>query len=351
MSVPGAEFQLTFLRKIQRLFTEGDFVATYKFALLMALSDLAVVQGEDTDAELPLRLSDVAETFARYYWPQTLPYVSGPESSEADLLIQNNGKQAAVVNLLSHLRRQGVRSIDSASTHPEWQATLTKLTDTVLRMPITYLQNVGGEADCFLYDTPRSRRVPLVLKPGVAYCLRRFHGFIHELAKAGWVNHVRTNKRNQRIIGPVHDLEAFMFGTSRQVLGSIASILRPIQNGACFYCGGRIRESAEVDHFIPWSRYPQDTAHNFVLAHRSCNNDKRDFLAGARHLDHWMERNERYGYAIGNALADLGFVADNGASHEVARWAYRQGVDMGAHAWLAKGKMERLSQDCLALFR
>ena len=42
---PSAEQQLAFLTKLQRLFAEGDFTATYKFALLIALSDLAVELG------------------------------------------------------------------------------------------------------------------------------------------------------------------------------------------------------------------------------------------------------------------------------------------------------------------
>ena len=51
---PSAEQQLAFLTKLQRLFAEGDFTATYKFALLIALSDLAVELGADDGGELPL---------------------------------------------------------------------------------------------------------------------------------------------------------------------------------------------------------------------------------------------------------------------------------------------------------
>ncbi len=42
MKVPSAEKQIRFLNNIQRLFTEGGFTATYKYALLMALADLSV---------------------------------------------------------------------------------------------------------------------------------------------------------------------------------------------------------------------------------------------------------------------------------------------------------------------
>lgn len=349
MNYPGAEAQLIFLQKIQRLFSEGDFTATYKFALLMALADLSVRQGRDTGDQLALSLVDIAEEFIRYYWPQTVPYVSGAEGGQSGLLVQNNGQQAAVVKVLAGLRASGITTLADAKRHPDWSATLSVVARTVLQMPVTYLQNVAGEPDHFLFDPPRSVRAPLVLKPGIAYCLRRFHGFINELAKAAWVNHVRGNRRNQPIIGPVHELEDFMFGTPRRLLQPVAEVLRPLQGNTCFYCGGRIGSAAEVDHFISWARYPQDTAHNFVLAHRACNNDKRDLLAGCQHLDHWIERNARYGEEIAGHLGRLGFIADTDASNEVARWAYRQGLDMGAHGWVARGQTERLDRQCLAL--
>jgi hypothetical protein len=50
MSVPGPEQQIDFLTKLQRLRGEGAFVATYKYALLMALSDISVERGTDDDA-------------------------------------------------------------------------------------------------------------------------------------------------------------------------------------------------------------------------------------------------------------------------------------------------------------
>ena len=41
-AVTTPEFQLAFLNKVQRLFAEGDFAASYKYALLIAIADIAV---------------------------------------------------------------------------------------------------------------------------------------------------------------------------------------------------------------------------------------------------------------------------------------------------------------------
>lgn len=54
LSCPSPEAQLQFLSKLQRVFSEGDFTATYKFALLISLADLAVEFGADDNNALIL---------------------------------------------------------------------------------------------------------------------------------------------------------------------------------------------------------------------------------------------------------------------------------------------------------
>ena len=80
-------------------------------------------------------------------------------------------------------------------------------------------------------------------------------------------------------------LEDFLFGRERIALVPLRPALRELQEGRCFYCGGR-------HYFIPWSRYRDDGLDNLVLADRGCNGAKRDFLASARHVRRWRERME-----------------------------------------------------------
>jgi len=62
------------LRTLQRVLKEGDFTATYKFALLQALLDIAVESRIRNDAELPVSYRQLAERFIEYYWGHTEPY-------------------------------------------------------------------------------------------------------------------------------------------------------------------------------------------------------------------------------------------------------------------------------------
>ena len=69
---PTADEQIQFLVKLQRLLDEGQFVASYKFALLLALADLSVENGDDTGRALALSVEIIAEKFIQYYWRQAV---------------------------------------------------------------------------------------------------------------------------------------------------------------------------------------------------------------------------------------------------------------------------------------
>ena len=118
-------------------------------------------------------------------------------------------------------------------------------------------------------------------------------------------------------------------------------MLADLQAGRCFYCHKDMKTS-DVDHFIPWSRYPVDLGHNFVLAHGPCNSAKGAMLAAEEHLARWVERNSDHGEEIARECDRARVAHDLNASMQVAHWAYGQAASAGASAWL-RGNMHR---DC-----
>ena len=60
-AVPTYQEQLKFLKHIQQILQSGTFPSTYKFALLMSITRLAIEQGKDTGAVLHLDYLDIAE--------------------------------------------------------------------------------------------------------------------------------------------------------------------------------------------------------------------------------------------------------------------------------------------------
>jgi 5-methylcytosine-specific restriction endonuclease McrA len=49
-----------------------------------------------------------------------------------------------------------------------------------------------------------------------------------------------------------------------------------LQDDHCFHCAAPLTAGAEVDHFLPWSRFADDGIDNLVAAHPRCNGNKRD---------------------------------------------------------------------------
>jgi 5-methylcytosine-specific restriction endonuclease McrA len=185
------------------------------------------------------------------------------------------------------------------------------------------------------------------LRPGVAFCLRRFHVLITELVRGVWIQYIR--KVNATVLGSTTDISEFLFGSERSDLSVLRPMLSDLQAGRCFYCDHSMGGAADVDHFIPWSRYPVDLGHNFVLAHRTCNGAKGSMLAAEDHLARWAERNRRYGDAIGSEYGRVNFIHDLAASTQIARWAYEQTFAAGALTWIGGKRVAALGSTAWAV--
>lgn len=339
---PSPEFQLQFLSKLQRIFSEGDFTATYKFALLIALADLAVELGKDDGDELFLTTRQIGLRFIALYWRQSLPYGNGRPGSEAGILIQNSGTQAAVVSAIASFRAQTqAQTLTAATLDPSFNSLLSAVTATVSAQPLTYLQNFGGVTDEFVYERAGAGKIRL--KSGVAYCLRRFYPLVQQLARSHWVGHIKGNRRNVSFIGEADDLEDFLFSSSRQSLQIIGAGLRKLDGAKCFYCGHSL-STADVDHYIPFSQYPRDLAHNFVLAHPACNRSKSDTLAALPHLERWLARLMSKSDALAEIGGEAGFVTEPVIAHQVGAWAYSNAVASGSQAWSSANNYEPIDQ-------
>jgi 5-methylcytosine-specific restriction endonuclease McrA len=341
---PSAEDQLVFLSKLQRLFAEGDFTATYKFALLIALADLAVELGKDDGEALEINHRQIAAKFIELYWQQATPYSGNRLTSGQGVLIQNSGTQAAVVTAIEQFRQNHPgTTLLSAGSQTAYQALLLKVSQTIAAQPINYLQNMGGRTDPFLFERMRGA---VVLKPGVSYCLRRFQPLVQQLARSHWVRHLKHNKLNLRILGEADDLESFLFETSRQTLIAIGVQLKKLTNRTCFYCECPVYE-ADVDHFVPFSLYPRDLMHNFVLSHPSCNRSKSDTLAAKPHLERWLDFITANDDALREIGASVGRPANLTSTRAVASWGYGNAVTSGSNAWLKAGSYQPVDMSFL----
>jgi hypothetical protein len=330
MPIPDPERQIQFLSKVQRLISDGSFVASYKFALLLALADLAVERGDDTTESLPLDTLDLAEKFVELYWRQVLPWVPA-HAGTPGRLAQATGQATAVLNRLAAAHEQFQGSLPRLQKDKTaWGRVTRDVARTIEVMPLWKLQTIGPDKLDFLYPNHgKGNRIELTGE--AVYCLRRFRYLIGDMAESAWIRFVRRLPGNYALLGEGADLREFLFGSDRTSLAIVRDLLRQVEGNRCFYCADAIRGEPAVDHFVPWARYPLDLGHNFVLADGRCNGGKLDRLASVEHLGRWCARNARPAWTA--ALETRALPHDLARTKRVAAWAYAQADRGSATVW------------------
>ena len=325
-TAPSAEEQLLFLDKLQRILAEGQVQSTYKYALLHALSDLCQTSDDSGLQELVLPTRNIAARMIELYWGQAAEFVM--PGGETRTLVQDKGGQRIVLEKIRvHLNKTG-RSPSSSVTQKEVRENLASEFDHKLRaMPLPRLQNVPNGPDPFLY---RIEGRVIILRPGVGYCFRRFHGLVLQLVESAWLRFVR---RCNRLEGAGADLEAFLFGMNRISLEPLRESLRDLQAARCFFCAKSLGPSTHIDHFVPWSHHQANLGHNLVLADDRCNLGKSDQVPSERLLSLWVRRNVDSGIYLDEECERLGQVHDIRAAGAVARAYYEQADMAGLSTW------------------
>lgn len=338
---PSAAAQVEFMEGIQGLLSGGGFTATYKCALLHALADLAVQRPGPPMAAVPIPIREIGERFVDLYWQQAREYLDSGR-----ILRQNTGKRAAIFTYIHDVHKESLHRLQQTG---QWSQLVNQAAALVKRMPLFRLQRVGRSVNEFLY---KNEEVDgnIVLLPGVAFCLARFHRLVTGLARSEWTNMVR--RLNPDTLGDAVELGEFLFGRDRASLAGYGAALTEVCSLRCFYCGGAIvRGELHVDHFIPWSRYPTDFGHNFVLVDATCNGQKSDYLAAEEHLARWLARNREIGSDLSECFEAHGLRHDLGATNAIARWAYERAITSRDSLWIKGRRTEPASSNLRTLMK
>ncbi len=225
-----------------------------------------------------------------------------------------------------------------------WRRLVEAVRRTIEVMPLWKLRAVGGQSMDLLYPNVGEGNV-IELRPGIAYCFRRFHELVDDIVRGAWVRFVRALPANQPALGQVTEVSTFLFGAAREEVDACRPVLMEVQHGRCFDCEDRLREDGVVEHFVPWSRYPVDLGHNYVLAHATCIGAKPDRLAAPVHLSRWCTRNEQAGADLAAEFARRGVAQDLAITRRIAGWAYGQAEATAAQVWVRKDELVGLGTE------
>jgi hypothetical protein len=336
--------------RVLEVLAEGSFSATYKFALLTAMLDLCI---ENTSAHgappTTLTTRQLAAKVLELYWNHAVPY------GRQGVLRQGGGStggQAEIVRQIQTARtgwaaRGSDTLLRAQVAHGAEFARLLDFAEwKLIEMPIPRLQVLGRKEDRFLYEYHWTQGIRqstvsryqrgaasdfdnrLLWLPGVAENLVRLNGVLRPLLRREWAVMVAGMNRL-----PEADLERFLFGAGRSALAVVRNPLRDLQNDRCFYCHERLGSRAEVDHFVPWSRYPDDGLDNLVASDERCNGSKRDFLAAGEHVERWVERTRALDRQLHVIARQSRWHRDPQRTLSVARAIYLR-LPEGARLWL-----------------
>jgi diadenosine tetraphosphate (Ap4A) HIT family hydrolase/5-methylcytosine-specific restriction endonuclease McrA len=288
-----------FAEKMLGLLDEGRFTATYKYAVLLGLMDLCIENTTASGTPPDVVTTDqLAEKVLELYWSHT---------TGETVYVQNVGQntQAEILSDISKFRSRHApdpsATLFQSRSHAAdaFQALLRRIEWKLIEMPLPRVQIIGNSPDAFLYDigwdTAIKRRDidhptfsrAIRFKPNVSEYLVQLNGLLRPLIQRKWAAMVAKLNRLEDA-----RLERVLFGFDRIATTKVRAALWDLQARQCFYCGDRISspDGCEVDHFIPWARYPDNGIHNFVVADPRCNGNKRDFLAASAHVQRWAAR-------------------------------------------------------------
>jgi hypothetical protein len=347
---------LPFLEKLLQVLAQGGFSSTYKYAVLLGLIDLCVEAGHPPTS---VTTAQLARRVVELYWRQVRPY---PVVQR--VLGQNRGGQATIAKLVADFRQAHPDLVSPPRVGPLAPAGFDRLLVDVewvlVEYPLPRLQRVGGGEERFIYtigwgaDVSRAAFARykrgdsaafdnrILLQPGAAESLVALAAVVRPLVQQNWMVMVRA------INGlPEAELDGFLFGTERVGLGALQRPLLALQNGRCFYCEGSLAKgSSQVDHFLPWSRYPDDGLDNLLLTHDHCNREKLHFLADIGFGGRWEARSREQSARLDEIAGEARWARDRSRTFGVVASVY-QGVPDGVRLWAGGDRLRRVNLDDL----
>jgi 5-methylcytosine-specific restriction endonuclease McrA len=344
-----------FAEKVLELLDEGRYTATYKYAVLLALIDVCIERTQGSGAPPDHATTrQLADKTVELYWPHTVPFARG---ASAAVLRQNTVGQAEIVSAIIHFRARYAadpsvpRVMARLAARRAYERLVRRVEWKLIEMPLPRLQVMGQAERPFIYELGWEQPVDqrevsnyqngkastfdnrVMLRPGVGEYLLQLSGLLRPLIQRRWAAMVAQLNRLEE-----SQLEAFLFGAHRIVTTKIRAGIWEIQNRRCFYCDQSVREpiQGEVDHFVPWARYPDDSLDNLVVADKRCNGFKSSSLPAAEHVTRWARRFDEHS----TEHTQLGGLAEHASwdrhamrSRSVARAIYLR-LPEDARLWL-----------------
>jgi HNH endonuclease len=250
---------------------------TYKFVLIKSILENLY----NVNDNLELNYSVLFSSFSKIYWNLVIHHNLNQ--------INMTDKRAEVQRILMDVQKKHqipqTLVFDKLSNELQIEI-ISKVTK---RCKINVMGALYGDTSCTIYDFDNSKE-QLRFNSTFYSFMQRFQRVLNYLTNYHLA--LFLEKFNEK--GDTTNLLLKVENVSkRSSLDQFYQVLSSFYNGKCFYCGKSIKkESAHVDHFIPWSFVQADQLWNLVIACSACNLSKSDKLANKLFLESVIERND-----------------------------------------------------------
>lgn len=327
------------LEGILAVLDRGSATGTNKFALLLALIELAPELGRERAVSSDLLARKVVEI----HWDHTRPW-------DGEVLQQVTSPNRT----LSALTAIGIlkKSLSARIRHQPWELAepripeqhlrkcLQKVRRDLWRNPIKKLQVLPGLHAEFLY---RLDGQSILLLEDAVEALLKFGPVLRPLIESRFVSHVIKANPRLRAGDLGLQIHEHLFGEARHMPPiEVRQALWEIQEGRCFYTRERIpRPSARegtttLDHVIPWSRQRLSLLDNFAVSKSSANYAKSNLLLGRALLDRWVDHLVSHDLSRREIGSNFSWPANHQRFGLVATSLYRNAPD-GTPLWNGPG--------------
>jgi hypothetical protein len=263
---------------------EGSATATNKFAVLLALIDLAPRLGDSNE----IKIEEIAELLLELQWNHTDPF----HGKVAPRQVTSRNIEAPVtIQQISILRKSldqpyNFTQAKAKISKQTWISSIKAIAQMLKKNPLRKLQNINSKNFEFLYPIDFSKNT-LKLYPEAKHDLIEYGGVLRQLVETRFIRFVAmTNFKTD----DYSDLENYLFGADRFMpANEMRRDLYDLQKGKCVYSGEKLsREKFHVDHVIPWSKVRISHIQNFLLTTPKLNSEKTNLLLSEDLVAKWV---------------------------------------------------------------
>lgn len=275
-------------RVFATIITQGDKDNTYKFALAKTILDYC-----QNNSSCNIPYDYLADKFLEHYWYQEYKFKMKQDFKKE--------KRPMVINVIREVFGDNPLADFTQLDENDVLAAKGEILKKVFghdrkktSMVVPRFQNIPGDDGDTLeygifYDYDDDRQV-VCLRPEALDFFKRNHAILSKAVIAEWAKFLE--KINGSLPYLISKIE--VPNRERESLTKYYNMYRKHAD-CCFYCGTRLEKgSIHVDHFIPWSYIFSDDPWNLVLACKSCNQKKSDYLPHEEFKDCLIKRNIEY---------------------------------------------------------